>query len=221
MQLPKVAITTLRTTADLLLTAGVLALLFVSYQLLAKPAQIADEQRQLATNLQQTWRQDDDSPPRGETHADQGIDVPPVPRREGTPFARLSIPKLQQQWTVVQGVSATALRDSPGHYPHTAMPGQRGNFAVAGHRSRGLFLDLDEVGRGDVVNVETERAWFTYRVYQRKIVGPDAAEVLAPIPERPGARPKTPVLTLTTCDPVWSSAHRLIVHAELAQAHKK
>lgn len=221
MLLTKVAITTLRAIADLMLTAGAVAVLFVAYQLLAKPAQIADEQRQLATDLQQTWRLGDDSSPRGDARAGREAGGSPAPQVEGTPFARLSIPKLQQHWTVVQGVSATALRDSPGHYPHTAMPGQRGNFAVAGHRSRGLFLDLDEVGPGDVVNVETERVWLTYRVYQRKIVGPDATAVLAPVPERPGARPRTSVLTLTTCDPVWSSAHRLIVHAELARAEKK
>ncbi len=35
------------------------------------------------------------------------------------------------------------------------MPGQVGNFSVAGHRNRAIFWGLDELDNGDAIVVET------------------------------------------------------------------
>lgn len=115
---------------------------------------------------------------------------------------------------VVEGVGVEHLRLGPGHYPDTSLPGQAGNFAVAGHRTTydAPFSDLDQLVPGDEVWV-TDRAGerYTYRVVAQRIVDPDDAGVLAADPLGTGR----PLLTLTTCHPRFSNAERLIVFAEL------
>lgn len=116
---------------------------------------------------------------------------------------------------VVEGVRVDDLQRGPGHYPGSELPGQPGNFAVAGHRSTydAPFYNLDQLVAGDEVRV-TDRAGerFTYRVVEQRIVGPAADEVLEQDPLGTGR----PTLTLTTCHPRFSNAQRLVVFAELA-----
>lgn len=115
---------------------------------------------------------------------------------------------------VVEGVRVDDLRRGPGHYPESELPGQPGNFAVAGHRSTydAPFYDVDRLADGDEVRV-TDRAGrrFTYRVVEQRIVAPDDQSVLEADPRGTGV----PTLTLTTCHPRFSNAQRLIVFAEL------
>ena len=73
---------------------------------------------------------------------------------------------------VVQGVSLPDLSRGVGHYPKTAVPGEIGNFAVAGHRATNgePFAHLDAVKVGDSLVVETRSEWFTYVVDKVQIV---------------------------------------------------
>lgn len=116
---------------------------------------------------------------------------------------------------VVEGVSVEELKRGPGHYTGTAMPGQAGNFAVAGHRTTygHPFFDLDELRAGDEVHVTDRggRRW-VYSVVRQEIVDPADVRVIAPDPLGTGR----PTLTLTTCHPRFSAAQRLVVFAELA-----
>ncbi|GAA1882239.1 hypothetical protein GCM10009687_58170 [Asanoa iriomotensis] len=157
-------------------------------------------------------------PEKAVAQADLGARLaadPPVRPRPGTPIARLAIPRLGERWTVVEGVDAASIEDAPGHYPQTAVPGAVGNFAVAGHRVRGLFWDLDRLVPGDAVVVDYGRRTFTYTVTGARVVAPTAVEVLAPVPDRPDATATAASLTLTTCEPKWSDDQRLVVHATL------
>ena len=114
------------------------------------------------------------------------------------------------------------------------MPGEQGNFAVAGHRvGRGSpFLDLDQMRPGDPIVVETADSWFVYRVLGdpatgdfaadpsgipgQQIVRPTDVEVISPTPGAAVADPATGAyLTLTTCHPKYSAQQRLIIHARL------
>ncbi|GIF78105.1 hypothetical protein Asi02nite_76230 [Asanoa siamensis] len=142
----------------------------------------------------------------------------PVRPRPGEPVAHLAIPKLGAAWTVVEGVDEASLATAPGHYPQTAMPGEVGNFAVAAHRARGLFWDLDRLERGDTIVVDRR---LTYTVTGTRVVAPTAVEVLAPVPGAPRATATAAALTLTTCDPRWSDAHRLVVLATLDHPGKE
>lgn len=115
---------------------------------------------------------------------------------------------------VIGGVTVADLQRGPGHYPDTAMPGEDGNFAVAGHRvTYGRpFFDLDEIEPGDEIHVvDRDGERFVYEVASSEVVGPYDGWVLGEDPLETGE----PTLTLTTCHPRFSAAERLVTFAEL------
>ena len=97
------------------------------------------------------------------------------------------------------------------------MPGEVGNFSVAGHRATNgePFAYLDQVNKGDEVVVETGTTWYTYRVTDEYIVPPTQVGVILPVPNEPDAVPRKALMTMTTCNPRWASYERLIFHAKL------
>lgn len=129
----------------------------------------------------------------------------------GSAVARIQIPKIGLDDIVVSGVGVDDLRKGPGHYPQTPLPGQEGNAAIAGHRTTydHPFGDIDQLASGDEIMVQTLQGTFTYRVYSQLVVDPSDVAVLAPDPGRPAT------LTLTTCNPKYSAAQRLVVKAAL------
>lgn len=142
-----------------------------------------------------------------------GSDTPfvisePVPVR-GEPLGRIIIPAAGVDWTVVEGVARDDLKTGAGHMPNTALPGQAGNAVISGHRTTygAPFLHLDRAAIGDVVMVETATGTHVYRVAETFVVDPNDTWVTQ---QWDGAW-----LTLTTCEPVLSSAKRLVVVASL------
>jgi sortase A len=136
---------------------------------------------------------------------------------EGDVVARIGIPKIGVDQYVVEGVNVDDLRKGPGHYPTTQIPGHEGNSAIAGHRTTygAPFGDLDQLAAGDDIRVVTVQGDFRYKVTELRVVDPSQIEVLDPTPDpaRPGHNLAT--LTLTTCNPKYSAAERLIVKAQL------
>jgi sortase A len=82
--------------------------------------------------------------------------------------------------------------------------------AVAGHRTTygAPFADLDELDRGAPILLTMPYGRFTYRVRERRIVEPDAVWVTQRGTDR---------LVLTTCDPPFSAARRMVVFADLVR----
>lgn len=196
-----------RTLGELLVTAGVVVLLFVGYQLVWTNFQ-ADRAAQAHTDqLREKWR----ASPQGDEYD--------LPLRDGEAFAIMHIPRLgdRYQVPVIEGVTLEDLAQGVGHYPKTALPGELGNFSVAGHRATNgePFALLDQLRKGDRVVVETATTWYIYKVYEERIVQPTQVDVVLPVPGKPGAEPDRALLTLTTCNPRWASYERLIFHAEL------
>lgn len=208
--------TGVRGLGEILITLGVIVLLLAGYEVWGKAAVVASHQNELDRQLTEAWA---DTPPTVAPDPDDEETETATPQPLGPPpghaIARLYIPKLGRYWVVVEGVGLDDIRYAPGRYPTSAMPGQIGNFAVAGHRNPATFWDLDKVLPGDVIVVETQTTWYTYRVTKNHIVTPDAVEVVAPVPGQPGVEPTKAMLTLTTCNPKWDNYERLIVHAEL------
>lgn len=199
---------TLRVVGEFVVTAGLVLLLFAAYEFWGRPAQVDARQQELDRQLDHAWAAPGPSGP-----ATSASSAPALPF--GQLGTRLWLPKLRKHWVVAEGVAPADIRWAPGHYPSSALPGQVGNFAVAGHRTRALFWDLDKLGTGDLVGVETRDTWYVYRVGTVEIVSPYATEVVAPVPDYPGATPTRKMLTLTTCNPRYHNNQRLIVHAEL------
>ncbi len=104
-----------------------------------------------------------------------------------------------------------------GHYEGTAMPGEVGNFALAGHRqTNGAVLDrVEELQEGDHIYVQTKDGYYTYTIYETKIVLPSEVDVIAPNPDDPTGEASQRLLTLTTCHPRYGDTERYIVHAKM------
>jgi sortase A len=202
----------IRVTGELMITFGLIVLLFAGYEVFGNAAKVQDEQNSLANELNQQWN----DPTVGPSAA---ADAPAAP---GTNLVgRLYIPKLNKEWVVVNGVRPEDIRYAPGHYPDTALPGKVGNFSVAGHRIQKIFWRIDELKAGDVIGVETRDSWYVYKVTGQEIVKPSAVEVVAPVPDKPGVKPTKALLTLTTCNPKFNNYQRLIVHAQLVRTVKR
>jgi sortase A len=220
----------LRGIGQLMITAGIVVLLFVVYEVYITNYFADRAQAKVKSALSQEWKQS----PKDPLLALPGQSGPRLP--DGKGIAYLYIPRLGRDYgyAIVQGTSDADLEKGPGHYRGTALPGQVGNFAVAGHRvGKGEpFLNLDKLRAGDPVVVQTESTWFVYRVLGaggnitasvdgvpgREIVVPSDSGVLAPVPDHPGQRPTKRYLTLTTCHPKFTATHRMIIHATLASS---
>ena len=151
----------------------------------------------------------------------------PVPKKtskvviphEGDAFAVLKIPRFGSGYhpVIVEGIAKKDLVKGPGHYSGTALPGQIGNFAVAGHRTGWgqPFERLNELKRGDAITITWQGRSYTYHVTKIKVVKPSDVGVVLPVPNEPGKKPDKARITLTTCTPKWVNTHRLIVWGEL------
>jgi sortase A len=145
----------------------------------------------------------------------------------GKAFVLLRIPKFGADWEkpVVEGVGADDLARGIGHYPQTQLPGQPGNFAIAGHRvTHGSpFRKLLDLRKGDQVVVETADAVYTYELDgspRDLTVKPTDTWVLDPVPGKRQA-PTTSIITLTTCQDLFHSPDRSVAFGHLVKVSKK
>ena len=190
-----------RVGAWLLVAAGLLVL-FVAYQQWGTALVHWQGQRDLRTRFDHALAE--------ARAADHGSTAHPIAYPAvGDPVAVIAIPRIGLDQVVVEGVGAAQLAVGPGHYPGTSLPGQPGNSGIAGHRTThgAPFNALAELEPGDPVVLTTLQGSFTYRVTRSLVVAPDDVAVL-----RPTAAPQ---LTLTTCNPKYSAAQRLVVEARL------
>ncbi|MEU7659546.1 class E sortase [Streptomyces lincolnensis] len=208
-----------RTFSELCITAGALIVLFVVYVLFwtgVKADHVMDDQIDL---LQERWAQEPVRPTASPGAAEPSP-TRPAPYEAGKPFAIMYIPRLGFTWNkpVLENTATGTLKKGLGHYAETARLGQKGNFAVAGHRRTygDPFKDFPRLRRGDAVVLTDGTTWFTYRIDKGpyKTV-PSDVEVIDPVPRKSGYERAGRYLTLTTCDPEWGHSHRLIVWAHL------
>jgi sortase A len=206
----------------MLVTVGLLILLFVGYQLWGTGIFTARAQHDLARRfnamranpaLQTTTTTS--SPSRSSTTTTPPATAPPVVQvvTEGDPIGRIRIPRISVDLIIVQGTARADLAKGPGHYPASPMPGQLGNAAIAGHRTTHgkPFYRLNQLAPGDDVVIDTLYGHFTYRVVRKLIVAPSDVSVVGPT--------RDAELTLTTCNPRYSARQRLVVRARLVAKH--
>ena len=134
---------------------------------------------------------------------------------DGGPVGRIKVGKIGLDEVVVQGTGTGDLRRGPGHYPDTPLPGARGTVAVAGHRTTygAPFRRLDQLGRGDRIEMLMPYGRFTYTVERTRIVPPTATWVTN--------RAAHDRLVLTACHPLYSAAQRIVVFARLSTARAR
>lgn len=196
----------IRSVGELCITAGFIVLLFVAYELWGTGAYTQAQQHKLGDELTRSWQSS-----AGQVTTERV--------RLGHGLALIRIPRLGKgfHYVIIEGVSVPDLRKGPGHYPGTAMPGQIGNFVVSGHRTTYLapFNKLGELRDGDRILIDTRSRQYVYKVTTKKVVQPTDVSVAAPVPEHPRANPTKRMITLTTCNPKYSAAQRLIVFGQL------
>jgi LPXTG-site transpeptidase (sortase) family protein len=125
----------------------------------------------------------------------------------GSPLGRIEISSIGLVAMVMEGTDGKTLRGAVGHIHGTALPGQPGNVAIAGHRDT-FFRGLRNIHKGDEITLTTLDGSYRYRVDFTEVVEPTATEVLKGSTD--------PILTLVTCYPfyfVGPAPKRFIVRA--------
>lgn len=212
-----------------LITVGLLMFAFVGYQLWGTGIRTAQAQDRLEDQFRAKLESTtttistttttvvvDSTTVPGETTTTVATTIPiappadPVP--DGDAIANLRIPRLGLDWQVVEGVSVADLKDGPGHFRETVMPGQLGNSAIAGHRTTHghPFLELDQLEPGDLIEITTLVGTYTYAVTDSLVVKPTEYGAVIPTID-----PTVATLALITCDPVYTARNRLVVRATL------
>lgn len=200
---------------ELLLTLGLVTLLFTAYELWGTGSYTRNAQHTLDQQLGGLWgRSGHDGSGSAES---AGSDA--FPHADGKPYAVIRIPRLGRDYrfVIVQGTDEADLRKGPGHYRPSGPPGKRGNFVVSGHRTTYLapFNRIGELHHGDRILIDTNAHTYVYRVTGKRVVLPTDLAVTLPVPMHPHATPHHAWITLTTCAPKYSATHRLIVFGRL------
>jgi len=200
----------LRGIGQTLITLGLVVLLFVVYEVwITNLFADRNNRHNIAALRKEVDTVNADSLP---ANSDSTIPL-------GKSLGILYIPRLGRDYAeaIVQGDTVpddAQLQQGTAHYGSTQLPGQKGNFAVAGHRvGKGEpFLNIDKLRSGDAVIVETAKYWYVYRVMGtpagqdpqddkagtvrasgnrsfslpgRQIIEPSDGKVLTPVPNHP------------------------------------
>lgn len=191
----------------ILLSGAIYALAVIGYRLIWTNHVAEQQAKERTFSIRQEW-------------ASPNVEATSEP---ASGFAFLYIPKLRDSvWElpISQGTESAQLETGTGHYPKTALPGESGNFAVAGHRSGNgePFADFELLQQGDRIVVETKDKWFVYVLDQDIQVKPDEVWVLEPNPAGLASTVGTDkLITLTTCTPKYGTTGRWIWWGHLVE----
>jgi sortase A len=189
-----------------LISAGLLLLLFVAYQLWGTGLAESQAQNKLKSQFIAST-----------TVATPATDAPttttlPRPPKKGDVVAQITIDKINVEKFVIAGVGYKELEKGPGLFASSPLPGQLGNVSIAGHRTTfgAPFGRVNELAKGDRIVMTTSRGEFVYLVSEAPtIVQASDVDVIRTVD------PSRAILTLVTCHPKWTSENRMIISAEL------
>ena len=196
---PRKSAKVLNAISDALITFAIFAIIFAAYQTVWSMYVSQSNIAEAKAEVELMWTE----APAAEPELHKG-------------FALIYIPRLKDKvWElpVTRGVDPDDLVSGLGHYPDNALPGAKGNFALAGHRATygEPLANIDELKQNDEVIIQTAGNWYVYKLILDEIVEPDAMWVLD---ENPGGLVNMTgveeMITLTTCHPRWGSAERWI-----------
>lgn len=207
---------------ELSITAGVFVFLFLGWQLWLNDLIVGDEQNRAGGALAEGW----DAAPLRHHHGitpdtNFGDPVVAIAPAAAVKFAVMYVPRFGADYarSISEGVVTTTVLDKNGigHYPGTQMPGEVGNFAIAAHRTThgAPFKPLASLQVGDRIYVQTQDGYYTYDFRGLEYVRPTGVGVLDPVPQFAGIAPTDRILTMTSCNPMFSAEERIIAYAAL------
>ncbi len=193
---------------ELLVTLSALIFLYLIYNAWFSNVTAQVQTAELAEEIQQIY-QLHDAKPLSPSESTPVV----VSGEQVSPIGLLYIPRLRDKvWglPIVDGVGARELSLGVGHYGSTELPGQLGNFAIAGHRATHgePFAYFERLKTGDLVYVRTQQGWFEYQLFEQKKIKESETWVLADSPDGLELAEGSALITLTTCDPRWNSYQR-------------
>ncbi|GAA2226366.1 class E sortase [Herbiconiux moechotypicola] len=218
---------------EVLITGGVLVLLFLGWQFTLNGVMLSNQQASDADSLVESWSASTPAPasddgtgaPDTAVSAAFAYGQPPV---SSTPapdsaeeFAVMYVPRFGADYrkTIAEGVDPKSVlnKGGAGHYSTTQMPGEVGNFAVAAHRDGwgSPFLKINELTVGDAIYVETQDGWYTYTFRGLEYVSPYGVGVIDPVPQMEGVTATDRIITLTSCNPLYVASERIIAYGVL------
>jgi LPXTG-site transpeptidase (sortase) family protein len=125
---------------------------------------------------------------------------------------KITIPKIELEYVVLEGTDSSTLKKGAGHESITPLPGEMGRCTFSGHRTTygAPFNRVDELEEGDLIYLETlDERIYIYKVTAQEIVKPTDVWILE------GTEKEE--LLLTTCHPKYSARTRLIIISELVE----
>lgn len=213
---------------EVLITVGVVALLYVGWQMWLGDVIYGAQRTAAAAELSEQWASEyggadiKTAAPSASPTADAETvtAAPPVLAKpaDAQRFAVLRVPRFGADYSfeIAGGISNERTLDpiGVGYYLDTQMPGELGNFAIAAHRltKGGAFNYLDHLQLGDAIVIETPEGWFTYRFRSLEYVQPTQVQVLDPVPQVPDAVAGDAVITMISCSPRWTMDERIIAY---------
>ena len=203
---------------ELFITAGIFVLLFLGWQVWLNDLIVGHEQEKIAGQLSQNWGKDSAMAPAPAKRPDPGDPVIGVAPDNAVQFATLIVPRFGADYRrpIAEGVGIDDVLDvGIGHYPGTPMPGSVGNVGFAAHRTTygAPFSNIATLELGDSIYIETEAGWYRYVFRSLEYVHPTGVGVLDPVPQVSGAVPTDRLLTMTSCNPKFSAAERIIAYS--------
>ena len=183
----------LRWSSRLLFIFGGLAISYVAYAVLHAKCYQAMAKHSFEKQMQ--------------VDAQGGVNPRSTPVKEGDILGRIEIQRLGLKVVILEGTTSQTLRLGVGHIEGTALPGEAGNIALAGHRDT-FFRALKDIRTSDEIQVQSATGIARYEVDNVRVVSPDNIGVLAPSPAA--------AITLVTCYPfhfIGAAPERFVVHA--------
>lgn len=125
---------------------------------------------------------------------------------------RLVIPEIFVDGQIYEGKNDSTLSRGLWHRPNTSTPDRGGNTVITAHRYKFIsgpntFYNLDKLKIGDKLTVFWNSKEYDYQVIKTRVVPPSDLSV--------ENNSSSPMLTLYTCTPLWTSKNRLVVEAKL------
>jgi sortase A len=205
-------VSALQVLGEILLTVGVIVGLYLAWQVWFNNEISSSVQSGAAASAARDWAA---AAPNSTTPSPDAEPVVASEPDQDAIFANLIVPRFGDDFRrpIAQGVGFSVLNNigkGMGHYVGSQMPGEVGNFAIASHRSAygGAFHTIQFFEVGDPIYVETADGWYLYRYRNTEYVLPTAVGVVAPVPQSDAA-PGDRLITMTTCNPLYSSAERI------------
>lgn len=195
-----------------MILAGLIILAWLAWQFWGTNWQSHKRQAKVSEELSQAWSTGQDS----------------VKTEFGEATAIIHIPRFGKDYAmpVLEGSTDEVLAAGLGHMEDTADAGQKGNYAVAGHRvTHGEpFARFPELKTGDLVYVETRTATYTYELDNggTDLILPFTATwVLDSQPVNPSGGVQPPadsgeeLITLLTCSEIFHTDNRSVIFGHL------